>query len=71
MRQAQAFNGQLGLTGIIVAKLDGTAKGGVLIPIVLELGLPIRYIGTGETLDDLEPFNPELYAKALFEEPPA
>jgi fused signal recognition particle receptor len=71
LRQAQAFNEQLGLTGIIVAKLDGTARGGVLIAIALELGLPIRYVGTGETLDDLEPFDPESYARALFEEQPA
>ena len=67
LRQAQAFNEQLGLTGLVVAKLDGTARGGVLIAIALELSLPIRYVGTGETLDDLEPFNPAAYARGLFE----
>ncbi|MFO7674753.1 MAG: signal recognition particle-docking protein FtsY [bacterium] len=68
LRQARAFHERLGLTGLIVAKLDGTARGGVLIPIALELKLPIRYVGTGETLDDLEPFEPEAYARALFED---
>jgi fused signal recognition particle receptor len=68
LRQATAFNEQLGLTGLVVTKLDGTAKGGVLIPIVMELGVPVKFIGTGETLDDIEPFDPEAYAKALFEE---
>ncbi len=68
LRQAAAFNEQLGLTGLIMTKLDGTAKGGVLIPIVMELGVPVKFTGTGESLDDLEPFDPEAYAKALFEE---
>jgi fused signal recognition particle receptor len=68
LRQAAAFNEQLGLTGLVVAKLDGTAKGGVLIPIVMELGVPVRFIGTGESLDDIQPFDPEAYAKALFED---
>jgi fused signal recognition particle receptor len=68
LRQAAAFNEQLGLTGLIVTKLDGTAKGGVLIPIVMELGVPVKFTGTGEGLDDLEPFEPQAYAKALFED---
>jgi fused signal recognition particle receptor len=68
LRQAAAFNEQLGLTGLIITKLDGTAKGGVLIPIVMELGVPVRFTGTGEGLDDIEPFDPQAYAKALFEE---
>jgi fused signal recognition particle receptor len=68
LRQAVAFNEKLGLTGLIVTKLDGTAKGGVLIPIVMELGVPVRFTGTGEGLDDIEPFDPETYAKALFVE---
>jgi fused signal recognition particle receptor len=68
LRQAVAFNELLGLTGLVITKLDGTAKGGVLIPIALELGVPIRFIGTGETLDDLAPFDAEAYARALFEE---
>jgi fused signal recognition particle receptor len=68
LRQAAAFNQQLGLTGLIVTKLDGTAKGGVLIPIVMELGVPVRFTGTGEGLDDIEAFDPQAYAKALFED---
>ena len=68
LRQAAAFNEQLGLTGLVITKLDGTAKGGVLIPIVMELGVPVKFTGTGESLDDIEPFDPEAYAKALFEE---
>ncbi|MCX6840835.1 MAG: signal recognition particle-docking protein FtsY [candidate division WOR-3 bacterium] len=68
LRQAAAFNEQLGLTGLVVTKLDGTAKGGVLIPIVMELGVPVKFTGTGESLDDIEPFDPEAYSKALFEE---
>ena len=68
LRQAAVFNDQLGLTGLVVAKLDGTAKGGVLIPIVMELGVPVRFTGTGEALDDIEPFDPQAYAKALFED---
>jgi len=68
LRQAAAFNERLGLTGLVVAKLDGTAKGGVLIPIVMELGVPVRFTGTGEGLDDIQPFEPEAYARALFED---
>lgn len=67
LRQARAFDERLGLTGLVVAKLDGTAKGGVLVPIVMELGLPVRFIGTGEGLEDIEPFEPEAFARALFE----
>ncbi|MBM3315121.1 signal recognition particle-docking protein FtsY, partial [candidate division WOR-3 bacterium] len=68
IRQAQVFGDALGLTGIIVTKLDGTARGGVLIPIALELRVPIRFVGTGERLEDLEEFDPAAFARALFEE---
>lgn len=68
LRQAQAFHELLKLTGIIVAKLDGTARGGILLPIALELGIPVRYVGTGEGIEDLEPFDPTAYARALLEE---
>lgn len=68
IRQAQVFNAALGLTGVIVTKLDGTAKGGVLVPIVLELGLPVRFVGTGEGIEDLEEFDPAVFARALFED---
>jgi fused signal recognition particle receptor len=66
--QARSFDAELGLTGLIVTKLDGTAKGGVLIPIALELGLPIRYIGVGEGLEDLDEFSPDEFARAMFNE---
>ncbi len=64
--QARSFERELGLTGLIITKLDGTAKGGVLIPIALELNLPIRYVGVGEDLEDLQPFNAREFAEALF-----
>ncbi len=67
LRQAQAFHDKLGLTGLIITKLDGTARGGVLIPIALELGVPIRFVGTGEGIEDLEEFDPDAFARALFE----
>jgi fused signal recognition particle receptor len=65
--QARAFDAELGLTGLIVTKLDGTAKGGVLLPTALELALPIRYIGVGEGMDDLDEFSAPDFARALFE----
>lgn len=66
LRQAQVFNEQLGLTGLIITKLDGTARGGVLIPIALELGLPIRFVGTGEGIEDIAEFDAADFARALF-----
>jgi len=53
-------------TGIILAKLDGTAKGGAIFAIKSKLDLPVKFIGVGEKLDDLEPFDPETYVEALF-----
>lgn len=67
LRQARVFHELVSLTGVVVAKLDGTARGGILIPIALELGLPVKFIGTGESLEDLEPFDPDTYAKTLLE----
>ena len=64
--QARQFLEAAGVTGIILTKLDGTAKGGVAIAIAGELGLPIRYIGVGEGITDLLPFTPETYVEALF-----
>ena len=55
-------------TGIILAKLDGTAKGGAIFAIKQKLGLPVKFVGVGEQLDDLEPFDPEAYVEALFTE---
>ena len=65
--QAKLFKEIVGVTGIALTKLDGTAKGGVVIAIKSELNLPIRYIGVGEAVEDLQPFDSEAFAKALFE----
>ncbi len=66
--QAKEFKQAAGLTGIILTKLDGTAKGGIVISIKKNLGLPIKFIGVGEQIDDLQPFNADLFTKALFDE---
>ena len=63
--QAKAFAESCGLTGIILTKLDGTAKGGVVVAVKNELGLPIRFIGVGEGIDDLQPFDARSFAEAL------
>jgi fused signal recognition particle receptor len=65
--QAREFMKVSGVNGIILTKLDGTAKGGVAVAIAQDLGLPIRYVGTGEQIDDLVPFAPREYVDALFE----
>ncbi len=65
--QAKVFKEELGITGIIITKLDGTAKGGIVLAIASELFLPIRYVGLGEGIDDLEEFLPEEFAEALLE----
>ena len=67
--QARQFLDVAGVTGIVLTKLDGTAKGGVAIAIAEELGLPIRYVGVGEGISDLAPFTPESYVEALFGKP--
>jgi len=64
--QAREFMKVSGVNGIILTKLDGTAKGGVAVAIAQDLGLPIRYVGTGETIEDLVPFEPRSYVDALF-----
>jgi fused signal recognition particle receptor len=64
--QARAFNEAAGCTGVFIAKLDGTAKGGIVVPIVLELGLPILFIGTGEGVEDIAPFHPREFVDELF-----
>ena len=69
--QAREFHQALGLTGLAVTKLDGTAKGGILLAIAKELGLPVRYVGTGEGADDIETFDARAYADALLGEPAA
>lgn len=65
--QAREFLGVAGVTGIVLTKLDGTAKGGVAVAIAHDLKLPIRYVGVGEGIDDLLPFDPAAYVDALFE----
>lgn len=67
LAQARQFTQQAGVTGIVLTKLDGTAKGGVVIAIARELGLPIRFVGVGETLEDLLPFNPREFVASIFE----
>jgi fused signal recognition particle receptor len=67
LEQARKFTETSGVTGIVLTKLDGTAKGGVVIAIARELNLPIRYVGVGEKIDDLLPFDPEKYIESIFE----
>jgi fused signal recognition particle receptor len=67
LEQARKFTESSGVTGIVLTKLDGTAKGGVVVAITRELGLPIRYVGVGEKVDDLLPFDPESYVNSIFE----
>ena len=68
LNQAREFNKAVPLTGLIVTKLDGTSKGGMVVAIQKELGLPIKFIGLGEQPDDLQPFDAKKFAQALFEE---
>jgi fused signal recognition particle receptor len=65
--QAREFGKVFKLTGLILTKLDGTGKGGVVVAIRKELGLPVHYVGLGEAVTDLQPFDPEMFARALFE----
>ena len=67
IQQAEMFSKSVQCTGIILTKLDGTAKGGAIFAIKQKLGLPVKFIGVGEKLDDLEPFDPEAFVEALFE----
>jgi fused signal recognition particle receptor len=64
--QARTFNEALGVTGLVITKLDGTAKGGFILPIAHLLKIPIRYVGVGEGIDDLIPFSAKDFAEALF-----
>ena len=63
--QAKQFGESAGITGIILTKLDGTAKGGIVLAIAKELGVPVKYVGLGEGIDDLQPFDPVAFAEAL------
>jgi fused signal recognition particle receptor len=68
IRQAQEFARAVDVTGVVLTKLDGSAKGGVALAIASELGIPVKLIGIGESLEDLRPFDAELFARALIEE---
>jgi fused signal recognition particle receptor len=68
LNQAREFHKAVPLTGLIVTKLDGTSKGGMVVAIQKELGLPIKFVGLGEQPDDLQPFDAKQFAQALFEE---
>jgi fused signal recognition particle receptor len=68
LNQAREFHKAVPLTGLVVTKLDGTSKGGMVVAIQKELGLPIKFIGVGEQADDLQPFDPKQFAEALFSE---
>jgi fused signal recognition particle receptor len=67
LNQARQFTNSVGVTGIILTKLDGTAKGGIVVAIARELGLPIRFIGTGEQIGDLVPFDAATFVNSLFD----
>jgi len=67
LQQARQFTEAAGVTGIILTKLDGTAKGGIVVSIAQELGLPVRYVGVGEQIGDLLPFDPAAFVDGLFE----
>ncbi|GAC1624860.1 MAG: signal recognition particle-docking protein FtsY [Candidatus Acidiferrum sp.] len=67
LAQAREFTTAVGVTGIILSKLDGTAKGGIVVAISRELGLPIRFVGTGEQINDMVPFDAQTYANSLFD----
>ena len=71
VRQAKLFGEAVGVTGIVLTKLDGTAKGGIVVAVQRELGIPVKLIGLGEGPDDLAPFEPEAFADALLGDEPA
>jgi fused signal recognition particle receptor len=71
LAQARQFKEAVGVTGLVLTKLDGTAKGGIVIAIAQQLGIPIRYIGIGETSEDFGEFDAEAFAAALVEGPQA
>ena len=69
LAQAKEFNEVADITGVILTKMDGTAKGGIAVAIQSELDIPVKYIGVGETIDDLQKFNADDFVNALFERP--
>jgi fused signal recognition particle receptor len=68
LQQARLFTDSAGVTGLVLTKLDGTAKGGIVVAIGRELNLPVRYVGIGEKLDDLLPFDSEAFVESLLGE---
>jgi fused signal recognition particle receptor len=67
INQARQFQQVVGVTGLTLTKLDGTAKGGVIFALAKQFGLPVRYIGVGEGIEDLRPFNADEFIRALFQ----
>ena len=65
--QAKEFSEVAEITGIVLTKMDGTAKGGIAVAIQSELSVPVKYIGVGETIDDLQKFDPDAFVEALFD----
>jgi fused signal recognition particle receptor len=68
LAQARQFHEAVGVTGVVLTKLDGTAKGGIVVAVAAELGLPVRYVGIGEAVEDLQPFDPDAFLEALLGE---
>ena len=68
LNQVRTFGQAVALSGILLAKLDGTAKGGIVVALQEELALPVKWVGTGEGMEDLEPFDPESFIEGVFEE---
>ena len=66
LQQARLFAEAVAVTGIVLTKLDGTAKGGIVLAIAHELGIPVKLVGVGEGIEDLQPFDPNDFARALF-----
>lgn len=66
LQQAKEFNEVTDITGIVLTKMDGTAKGGIAVAIQAELGIPVKYIGVGESIDDLQKFDADTFVNALF-----
>jgi fused signal recognition particle receptor len=67
LAQAREFNAAVGLTGLILTKLDGSARGGAVVSVVDELALPVKFVGVGEGIDDLQPFDARAFVAALFD----
>src|SRR4051794_36610334 len=66
IRQAEVFTKSIGCTGVILTKLDGTAKGGVVVAVRQTINLPVKFVGVGEAIDDLQPFDPDVFVESLF-----